>query len=137
MLLQKSNLTALAGDISRSAANLEENDKIKAELKPVKISEPKTPYHGPLDMDGLPDEGPLRRGHAVATSWPVLAWGVASLTSVRFLRRGDRHGAPYARGGTLSQWSLAVQACMFLLGFLQSGLCVCQCSCIGYTVLCT
>ena len=71
MLLQESNLAALAGDISRSAANLEENDKIKAELKPVKISEPKTPYHGPLDMDGLPDEGPLRRGHAVATS---LSW---------------------------------------------------------------
>lgn len=38
-------------------ANLEDNDKIKAELKPVKINEPKTPYHGPLDMDALPDEG--------------------------------------------------------------------------------
>ncbi len=46
--------------LSCLVANLEENDKIKAELKPVKISEPKTPYHGPLDMDGLPDEGMLR-----------------------------------------------------------------------------
>lgn len=32
-------------------ANLEENDRIKDELRPRKCDEPKTPYHGPLDTD--------------------------------------------------------------------------------------
>lgn len=34
-----------------AAANLEENDRIKDELRPRKCDEPKTPYHGPLDTD--------------------------------------------------------------------------------------
>jgi hypothetical protein len=31
--------------------NLAMNDKIKQELCPTKIDEPKTPYHAPLDPD--------------------------------------------------------------------------------------
>ncbi|EIE25937.1 hypothetical protein COCSUDRAFT_64907 [Coccomyxa subellipsoidea C-169] len=38
-------------------ANLEENEKIKAELMPTKINEPKTPYHAPLGESDDPDEG--------------------------------------------------------------------------------
>ena len=37
--------------------NLEENEKIKAELMPTKINEPKTPYHAPLGEDPEADEG--------------------------------------------------------------------------------
>lgn len=33
------------------AANLEVNEKIKSELNPVRINEPKTPYRGPMDAD--------------------------------------------------------------------------------------
>ena len=33
-------------------ANLEENERIKAELNPAPIDEPKTPYHAPLPDDG-------------------------------------------------------------------------------------
>lgn len=33
------------------AANLEENVKVQKEVNPVKINEPKTPYHGPLASD--------------------------------------------------------------------------------------
>ena len=32
-------------------ANLAENERIKAELNPTKIDEPKTPYHPPLEPD--------------------------------------------------------------------------------------
>lgn len=32
-------------------ANLETNEKIKAELNPTKIDEPKTPYHAPQEPD--------------------------------------------------------------------------------------
>ena len=39
------------------AENLEKNEKIKAELMPTKINEPKTPYHAPLGEENVPDEG--------------------------------------------------------------------------------
>ena len=83
----KLNPATLPCDTSCPVANLEENDKIKAELKPVKISEPKTPYHGPLDMDGLPDEGTLRRnlaGQIMAS--PGLVW-CPSIISLRPAQR--------------------------------------------------
>jgi hypothetical protein len=32
-------------------ANLEDNEKIKSELNPARINEPKTPYRGPMDME--------------------------------------------------------------------------------------
>eukprot|EP00884_Botryococcus_braunii_P005904 jgi/Botrbrau1/15314/Bobra.0319s0004.1 len=32
-------------------ANLEVNEKIKSDLNPVRINEPKTPYRGPMDAD--------------------------------------------------------------------------------------
>lgn len=31
--------------------SLEENDKIKSEINPRKINEPKTPYHGPVEEE--------------------------------------------------------------------------------------
>lgn len=31
--------------------SLEENDKIKQEINPRKINEPKTPYHGPMEEE--------------------------------------------------------------------------------------
>lgn len=31
--------------------SLEENDKIKSEINPRKINEPKTPYHGPMEEE--------------------------------------------------------------------------------------
>ncbi|KAK9915909.1 hypothetical protein WJX75_005872 [Coccomyxa subellipsoidea] len=37
-------------------ANLEENEKIKSDLMPTKINEPKTPYHAPLGEDDDLDE---------------------------------------------------------------------------------
>lgn len=52
--------------------NLQENDKIKAQLSTVKIDEPKTPYHGPVhddDLDGdmkpltLDDTEPASTSH--------------------------------------------------------------------------
>ena len=33
------------------AANLEENEKVKAELAPTKINEPKTPFHAPFSEE--------------------------------------------------------------------------------------
>ena len=41
------------------AANLEENEKIKADLMPTKINEPKTPYHAPLGEDDDLEEGAI------------------------------------------------------------------------------
>ena len=35
----------------RDEANLSENEKIKKELNPTKISEPKTPYLSPMETD--------------------------------------------------------------------------------------
>mmetsp|Transcript_4018 Transcript_4018/g.9997 ORF Transcript_4018/g.9997 Transcript_4018/m.9997 type:complete len:122 (-) Transcript_4018:341-706(-) len=52
------------GSIKWDEDNLQVNEAIKAELPPVKITEPKTPYHAPLQGD---DEGmePLSLdGHA-------------------------------------------------------------------------
>jgi hypothetical protein len=43
--------------------NLEENERIKAELMPTKINEPKTPYHAPLGEDPEADEGESRALH--------------------------------------------------------------------------
>lgn len=37
------------GGIKWDETNLEENEKLKAELNPRKIDEPKTPYVGPYD----------------------------------------------------------------------------------------
>ena len=55
------------GDMKRALAtgknvvwdetNLAENERIKAELNPTKINEPKTPYHSPLDTDDDHDAG--------------------------------------------------------------------------------
>lgn len=39
------------GGIQWDEANLEENDKIKSEINPRKIKEPKTPYHGPMEEE--------------------------------------------------------------------------------------
>ncbi|KAL6765207.1 hypothetical protein V8C86DRAFT_2463233 [Haematococcus lacustris] len=39
------------GGLKWDEANLDENEKIKSELPVVKITEPKTPYHAPLDGD--------------------------------------------------------------------------------------
>jgi hypothetical protein len=39
------------------AANLEVNEKIKSDLNPVRINEPKTPYRGPMDADEEEDLG--------------------------------------------------------------------------------
>ena len=39
--------------------SLEENDKIKSEINPRKINEPKTPYHGPMEEEpgcGTPEQ---------------------------------------------------------------------------------
>lgn len=33
------------------SCSLEENDKIKSEINPRKINEPKTPYHGPMEEE--------------------------------------------------------------------------------------
>lgn len=45
-----------AGHVLWNEHNLEENEKIKAQLSTVKINEPKTPYHGPAveedELDG-------------------------------------------------------------------------------------
>jgi hypothetical protein len=41
------------------AANLEENEKIKAELAPTKINEPKTPFHAPYSEEDEVDLGEL------------------------------------------------------------------------------
>ena len=49
------------------AANLEENEKIKAELAPTKINEPKTPFHAPYSEDEDVDIAldPEEGGHAL------------------------------------------------------------------------
>lgn len=39
------------GGLKWDETNLEQNERIKAELPPVKITEPKTPYHAPLEGD--------------------------------------------------------------------------------------
>jgi len=52
-------------------ANLEENDKIKQEINPRKINEPKTPYHGPMEEEpgcGEPGMSPLRLEEEVTTA---------------------------------------------------------------------
>lgn len=51
--IKRANMNQAAGSKSKKHAmwdeqNLAENEKIKAELAPVKITEPKTPYHQPL-----------------------------------------------------------------------------------------
>lgn len=42
---------------SDAMCSLEENDKIKSDINPRKINEPKTPYHGPMEEEpgcGMP-----------------------------------------------------------------------------------
>ncbi|BDA44181.1 hypothetical protein COCOBI_05-3650 [Coccomyxa sp. Obi] len=51
------NLHRSSKSIHWDEANLEENEKIKAELMPTKINEPKTPYHAPLGEEDELDEG--------------------------------------------------------------------------------
>lgn len=59
------------GGIQWDEANLEENDKIKSEINPRKINEPKTPYHGPMEEEpgcGEPGMSPLRLEEEVNTA---------------------------------------------------------------------
>lgn len=59
------------GGIQWDEANLEENVKIKAEINPRKINEPKTPYHGPMEEEpgcGEPGMSPLRLEEEVNTA---------------------------------------------------------------------
>lgn len=59
------------GGIQWDEANLEENDKIKSEINPRKINEPKTPYHGPMEEEpgcGEPGMSPLRLEAEVNTA---------------------------------------------------------------------
>ena len=49
----------------RDEQNLEENEKIKAELAPTKINEPKTPYLSPMETEDEADLG----GHGRGSSW--------------------------------------------------------------------
>lgn len=59
------------GGIQWDEANLEENDKIKSEINPRKINEPKTPYHGPVEEEpgcGEPGMSPLRLEEEVTTA---------------------------------------------------------------------
>jgi len=49
----------------RDEENLEENEKIKQELNPRKIDEPKTPYLSPLDTD---DEAEMELGERPRSS---------------------------------------------------------------------
>lgn len=44
--------------------NLAVNEKIKEELNPIKITEPKTPYRGPLDPESDDDMPPLNLDEA-------------------------------------------------------------------------
>lgn len=42
---------------TNAMCSLEENDKIKSDINPRKINEPKTPYHGPMEEEpgcGMP-----------------------------------------------------------------------------------
>lgn len=62
--------------------NLAENDKIKATLNPVKITEPKTPFHEllpdddidvePLDLDGDTAGWPVQPMHACRPHAPCM-----------------------------------------------------------------
>uniref|UniRef100_A0A7S0UUU9 Protein phosphatase inhibitor 2 n=1 Tax=Polytomella parva TaxID=51329 RepID=A0A7S0UUU9_9CHLO len=57
--LRRSGAPLPASNIKWDEHNLEENERIKSELNPVKILEPKTPYHGPLDATIIEDEEDL------------------------------------------------------------------------------
>ena len=50
------------------AANLEENEKIKAELAPTKINEPKTPFHAPYSEEDELDLGEVSHEGKEATT---------------------------------------------------------------------
>ena len=50
------------------AANLEENEKIKAELAPTKINEPKTPFHAPYSEEDELDLGEVSHEGREATT---------------------------------------------------------------------
>lgn len=86
-----------------SSGNLEENERIKAELAPTAIDEPKTPYHAPFDSD---DGGGGGSGggapSATATAHATAAAAQEELEAVAARRfedalaaeeRGASHGA--------------------------------------------
>ena len=98
------------------AANLEENEKVIAELAPTKINEPKTPFHAAFsegeDVDGdtslqdgeasiaLQAPGALQRDHSFPLI-PKLCSASAmerGVNTVCIMCRGSRH-RPFEPGG--------------------------------------
>ena len=61
-------LSRTSPSLPLSLGNLEENERIKAELAPTTIDEPKTPYHAPFDSD---DGGSAGAAGATATATAV------------------------------------------------------------------
>ena len=52
------------------SCSLEENDKIKSEINPRKINEPKTPFHGPMEEEpGCGELGVAALPFGVAFHW--------------------------------------------------------------------
>ena len=82
-------------------ANLEENERIKAELAPAPIDEPKTPYHPPLGDDDVDADDDRGSGDEAARGISPLEAG--SEGARRFEEAlAEREAEDAARGGSRS-----------------------------------
>ena len=110
------------GGVRWDETNLHENELIKAELQPIKISEPKTPYHGPTADSGAP--AAHRIVHAPCPT-PTQRMHAKYINGTRGIPPADDDGSGHMAPLTLEDCEVGAQ-CAGCCAFLQPLVIICQ-----------